>query len=88
MQFLGKIWIRCSINAPEMFIKVLWASDNTYVLYIVQEGRANAETERPSTARITSKKLERASLRTFTWLRLPVLISPSIEAQKFGSDRF
>ena len=30
MEFLGKVLIECSINAPEMFIKVSRASDNTY----------------------------------------------------------
>lgn len=35
MQFLRKIFLERSISAPEMFIKVLRASDNTYLLFIV-----------------------------------------------------
>jgi hypothetical protein len=47
----------------EMFIETLWTSDSTHVLFIVQEGTADAETETeyPHTAWTTSRKRENKS---------------------------
>ena len=54
-----------SIATVEMFIETLWASDNTRLLFIVQEGRADAETEHPHTVPTTSREVERISPGTF-----------------------